>query len=156
MKAAVLGIKSGKTGAVALIGPSILAVWDFLDVQESVKILSSLNKLFRIELAVFEKIRFRPGDEPKHIEALVRNTEMWHTLLHVNDIPHEEHVAAVWKAGLLNDREPDDTSGYVKRAKSLFSKYPEKLFSRHDRAEAALMALCAWEHVRAGRAVRTA
>lgn len=150
--AAVLGIDPGKTGALALICGQYLEIHDFKDTCSAQRLVSVLNGKFSIRFAILEKVWFRADErDVKKAETLIRNAEMWETLLKLNGIDFEKYAPETWRKGMVK------TSGSKERmtqkAIELFPFY-EKEFTRHDRAEAALIAYRAWRHIEAGRPTR--
>jgi len=146
---ATIGIDPGQTGAIALVSGSNLSVWDYTSIETAADKISALNERFDIKFAILEKVWPQPNDEPKRLNVLIRNAAMWDTLLHINDIPHEEYAPSTWRAGLVSKRKRYKKENYILTASRLFPAFVG-VFTRHDRAEAALMAYRAWRHVEAG------
>ena len=147
--AAGLGIDPGQTGALALVNDYTIEICDYTTIDAALIKLRALKSKFDIQFAVLEKIWLRPSDRTHLGSActLLRNFEMWHTILHALDIHHEEYSPAKWRKGLISVQKQKDKKNYIKKA-SFF--WPNVEFKRHDQAEAALMAYRAWQHIGSG------
>lgn len=151
---AVIGIDPGNNGALAMICASKIEVYDFKDVLSSFDLVCLLNEKFRISFAIIEKVWIWPNEKDvKSAEVLIRNAQMWDTILAINKIPFETYTPAAWRKGLV-EKSQRTKKGYIEKAISLFPKY-EHLFTSHDRAEATLIAYRAFKHVEAGMPVRS-
>jgi len=149
---AVLGIDPGKTGSLALICGAYLEIHDFKSILAAKRLIAGLNHKFLIKFCVLEKVWLRPKErDVKRAEKLIRNSQIWETLLILNGIDYEKYSPDTWRKGLIPLS--GDKERFVKKAIKLFPYY-EKEFSRHDRAEATLMAYRAWRHIEAGKDTR--
>ena len=147
---AALGIDPGQKGALVIISGDILGVHNFRDVESSEAAFLSLTKEYDVRFAILERVWFRPNErDVKSVEVLIRNHEMWHTLLHVFKIPHENYSPGQWRDGVIQKKDQGNKKIYIEKAKQLMPGHADR-FTRHDIAEAALMAWRAWMHVSAG------
>jgi len=147
--AAVIGIDPGKKGAMAVIYGSILEIHDFADTLTANKTIVLLNRKFSIKFAILEKVWIRASErDVKSAEILIRNAQMWETLLTLSGIDFWKYAPETWRKGLVPLSGSKDY--VIQKAIELFPKY-EKEFYRHDRAEAALIAYRAYRHVQAGK-----
>ncbi|HEX9972274.1 MAG TPA: hypothetical protein VGD14_09405 [bacterium] len=146
---AVFGIDPGVKGALVAISESDLIKHSFKDTDNAETAVKILCEQFSVKLAILEKVWFRPNErDVKSVEVLIRNMEMWHTLLHVFKIDHLLCSPAEWRKGLIGSVNGDKKQ-YVEKAKVLMPHHAH-MFTRHDVAEAGLMAWRAWHHVKAG------
>lgn len=147
-KSAVLGIDPGKTGAICCLSYPKIRIYDYTSTDISNNTLICIKEDFNVQFAILEKVWFWNNErDVKTSEVLIRNSEMWATLLKIHEIPFIEVAPAKWRKGLI--RPNKDKSVYIKKAKKLFPDHAF-LFKRHDQAEAALIAYRAFKHVDAG------
>jgi len=149
---AVIGIDPGKTGALTLICGSYIEVHDFEGVYDAFKLISALNRKFEVKFAIIEKVWFQPQErDVKAAEVLIRNAAMWETLLLINRIPYEKYSPATWRKNFI-PKNLRTKKGYLSKAKRMWTEH-EDLFTRHDRAESALIAHRALLHAQSGMPV---
>jgi Holliday junction resolvasome RuvABC endonuclease subunit len=143
-----LGIDPGRTGAMALVNDQDLVIYDYTSIEAADQALTDLQKDYDIRFAVLEWVWIRKNERNVgSANTLIRSAAMWDCLLHVHGIPHDEYAPQTWRKGLVSVRAGKEAM--VKKAHELLGG-PESDFVRHDRAEAALMAYRAWQHVKAG------
>lgn len=150
-KKAVLGIDPGEKGSICCLNYPHISLHDYKDTLTAFADLGQLGSLFDINFVVIEKIWFRGGDAEKNVKAterLIRNQEMWITLLKIYKIRYIEVAPSTWRKGLVRNKGGKNEA--MATAKSIFHE-SKGLITRHDEAEAALMAYRAYQHVRAGR-----
>lgn len=148
-KKAAIGIDPGNTGALALVNDDELIIYDYTSIEAADQALTDLQKKYNVLFAVLEKVWCRTKERNPHsVTQLIRSAAMWDCLLHVHGICHEEYSPQTWRKGLLSGRKTSKAA-MVEKARQLLGG-TERDFARHDRAEAALMAWRAWEHVKAG------
>jgi len=148
---AVIGIDPGITGALALICGDHVEIHDYNSTMASFNLVSLLKGKFNVKFAIIEKVWIWEKErDVKAAEVLIRNSEMWKVMLRLNTIDYESYTPAKWRKNLIYKKDRNK-AGYIRTAKRIFPKH-EKLFTRHDRAEAALIAYRAWRHVEAGMA----
>ncbi|MBT3807687.1 MAG: hypothetical protein HOG03_24330 [Desulfobacula sp.] len=148
---AVVGIDPGIKGALALICGQHLEIHDYKSTMASFNLLNLLNEKFSIKFAIIEKVWIWKNEKDvKKAETLIRNQERWKTLLRINTIDFESYAPVNWRKNLIYKKDRNKP-GYIRTANRIFSGH-EELFTRHDRAEAALIAYRAWRHVEAGMA----
>lgn len=148
-----IGIDPGKDGALALRSADDLLIYDFKNIEAARDDLMTLSQIYDIRFAILEKIWPRTGDNLVTINILIRNAAMWDTLLHLAGIDHDEYAPETWRKGLISRKKAGNKSNFVKKASAIFPRH-KRLFFRPDRAEAALMAHRAFEHIRHGWATR--
>ena len=152
---AVMGIDPGKTGAIAVICGEHIEIRDFVNTLNTLgayKLVTALNRKFELKFAIIEKQWLRDKEhDNKSAEKIIRNSEMWETLLAINRIPYEKYAPATWRKNFI-PKNLRTKKGYIKKAKTMWPEY-EDLFSRHDRAEACLIAYRALLHVQSGMPV---
>lgn len=150
-KTAFLGIDPGKNGALCCLSYPDLDYYDFKHVLGVDLYLVRLKRKFDVKFAVLEKVWLWKNEKDfKTAEVLIRNSEMWITLLQIHGIPFLQSAPANWRKGLIKGA--PSKSKFMKKAIELF---PESagLITRHDRAEAALLAYRAHLHIKAGAAL---
>jgi hypothetical protein len=148
---AVIGIDPGITGALALICGNHVEIHDYKSTMASFNLLNLLNEKFSIKFAIIEKVWIWKNEKDvKRAETLIRNQEMWKTLLRINTIDFESYAPVNWRKNLIYKKDRNKP-GYIRTANRIFSGH-EELFTRHDRAEAALIAYRALKHVESGMA----
>jgi Holliday junction resolvasome RuvABC endonuclease subunit len=148
-KKAAIGIDPGKTGALALVNDEDLVIYDFQSIEAADQALTDLQRQYNIRFAVLEKIWMRKTERNPHsVTQLIRSAAMWDCLLHVHGIPHEEYSPQTWRAGLISGKKTSKAA-MVEKARQLLGG-SEDDYTRHDRAEAALIAWRAWQHVKSG------
>jgi Holliday junction resolvasome RuvABC endonuclease subunit len=148
-KKAAIGIDPGQTGALALVNDDDLVIYDFQSIEAADQALTDLQGQYSIRFAVLEKVWMRKSERNPHsVTHLIRSAAMWDCLLHVHGIPHEEYAPATWRKGLVSGKKTSKAA-MVEKARQLLGG-TDRDFARHDRAEAALMAFRAWQHVKAG------
>jgi Holliday junction resolvasome RuvABC endonuclease subunit len=162
---AVIGIDPGQTGAACLLKlqkhvpvaslrkkkaitplryPEI-AFHDFTDMMAADVFLKATTAVFDVQFVVLERQWLRGNEKNlKTAEVLIRNAEMWSVLLALNGIPFFPYAPATWRKGLITGKASKKKS--MDKALALFPNSAE-LLTRHDRAEAALMAYRAYMHV---------
>jgi len=144
-----LGIDPGNKGAICVVSDRCIEIHDYFSMDGAVSLLRLLNSKFSLQFTVLEKVWLQPRDV-SHLhsaDVLIKNFAMWHTLLHVLDIPHTECAPATWRKGLISSKKQKSKDAYLKKAMAI---WPDQTFKRHDQAEAALMAYRAWQHIKAG------
>lgn len=147
-KKAAIGIDPGQNGALALVNDDDLIIYDYESIEAADQALTDLQKQYNILFAVLERVWIRKNERNvTSANLLIRNAAMWDTLLHVHGIPHDEFSPQTWRKGLVHARAGKEAM--VRKAQQLLGG-TDRDFARHDRAEAALMAFRAWEHVKAG------
>jgi Holliday junction resolvasome RuvABC endonuclease subunit len=170
-KKAVMGIDPGITGAACLLKlqkhvpiaslrkkkaitplryPEI-AFHDFTDMLAANVFLKATTACFDVQFVVLERQWLRGNEKNlKTAEVLIRNAEMWAVLLALKGIPFFPYAPATWRKGLISGKATKKKS--MDKAIELFPNSTE-LITRHDRAEASLMAFRAYMHVKNGRPV---
>jgi Holliday junction resolvasome RuvABC endonuclease subunit len=147
-KKAAIGIDPGQTGALALVNDDDLVIYDFQSIEAADQALTDLQRVYNIRFAVLEKVWVRKSERNVHsVTQLIRSAAMWDCLLHVHGIAHDEYAPQTWRKGLVHGKATKER--LREKARQLLGG-TDKDFARHDRAEAALMAFRAWQHVKAG------
>jgi len=145
---AALGIDPGKTGALVLLSEKKMGVHNFKNIESAKIAIEKINESYDIKFAILEKVWIRYGEKDvKSAEVLIRNSEMWHTLLHFFEIEHREYAPSQWRKGLIVKRDQHGKGIYIETAKKLMPEHAH-MFTRHDKAEAALMAWRAWMQIK--------
>jgi hypothetical protein len=138
-KVTVLGIDPGVKGAVACIHKGELSVYDFQSMEDSIRLVGALKRQYNPEFAIIEKQWFWSGErDVKTAEVLIRNAHMWQTLLSVNGIQFRLMSAVQWRKDII-PKSMQKKDKYIEIANKYFGK-SDHIFTRHDRAEAALIA----------------
>jgi len=157
MNIATLGIDPGITGALAVCYENDglrLFIFDYSSVKSSNNILLRIKAKNDIKFAILEKVWFWKNEhDVKKAEVLIRNSEMWATLLKITGINFERYPPVTWRKGLIPSGKVRNKKIYIEKAHNLFPKDILKI-KRHDQAEAALMSYRAWMHVSSGMPTR--
>lgn len=147
-KIAVIGIDPGEKGSLACLSYNNLRFYDFDHTYGADLFLVRLKCKFDIKFAVLEKVWIWKNEKDvKSAEVLIRNSEMWITLLKIHGIPFLQATPGSWRKGIIKGKPRKDKC--MAKAKKLFPESVD-LFTRHDRAEAALIAYRAWRHFNSG------
>lgn len=144
-----MGIDPGKTGAVAVIHKRKLTVYDYESPAQAVELISGIKKRYAPDFCIIEKQWIWPNEKDvKTAEVLIRSAQMWETLILVNGINYMTMSAKDWRKNLVPEN-MQNKKGYIDFANQKFSE-SEHIFTRHDRAEAALIAYRAYFKINKG------
>lgn len=138
-----IGIDPGQKGAVAIIHYRKLSVFNYEGPVNAANLISELKKKYSPDFCIIEKQWIWPNEKDvKRAEVLIRSAQMWETLMYANNIKFITMSAKEWRKNLVPEN-MQNKEGYIEFANQTFSD-SEHIFTRHDKAEASLIAYRAY------------
>lgn len=141
------GIDPGTTGAIAFLNENnSIELFDYPgDPVSAAEIISDWTNNHIVRLIVLERVSAMPKQGVSSVFKLGHNFGCWDGILSALNIPFIIEPPRVWQKGLIRKTDGlDPKSRAIAVAKRLFPTAPIKLKKHHNRADALLMAVHAF------------
>lgn len=142
---AYIGIDPGKTGALAVVAPSLLYAnaWRYQgDIEQTCALLMHVCGTYDVQLATIEQVSAMPGQGVTGMFRFGGNYYGWQWALSILNIPYGQVIARSWQKEMLSEVTGDTKERSLSKARKLFPEVDLKY--KKDNGKSDALHLACW------------
>ena len=144
-----VGIDPGLSGAMALLsnGRYVTEIYDWTDGPSTAAALITWITLYDVKMTILERVSTRPGQGVASQGKFLRNAGWWAGALDTLSTPWLEVSPQTWQRGLIPKKSSELDKPSLTVARRQFPDASLHLKKHHNRADAIMMAVYAYNRV---------